>query len=150
MYDGAARSQAAALLAAGLSLNAVSKQLGMSRAALRDWRDHPARVGQRSSECPRCQVRLPLDPHAYSHLLGLYLGGGCVSLLKKEVYSLRITCDQRYPKLIAEARGSLIIGLCTWALDLLDIAWRMTRPNCISLARQAAVAALDVHVGPKT
>jgi hypothetical protein len=43
-----------------------------------------------------------------------------------------------------------IIGLCTWALDLLDVSWRMTRPNCVSVARREAVACFDRHVGPKS
>jgi hypothetical protein len=36
-------------------------------------------------------------------LLGLYLGDGCLSRLKKDVYSLRIACDQAYPRLVDEA-----------------------------------------------
>jgi len=249
VYAQPVRAAAAALLAQGLSLNAVSKQLGVSRAALREWRDDPVRR-ERGSGCPRCGPAT-LDSRAYAHLLGLYLGDGCVSLLRKGVYSLRITCDKQYPGLILEARASLsamrpgaktyvvptvgcvnvqgfwkhwtclfpqhgpgrkherpivlegwqreivehhpgrflrglfhsdgcrvtnwtvrpvagtpkryeypryffgnestdIIGLCTWALDLLDIPWRMARPNCVSVARREAVAALDAHVGPKS
>jgi hypothetical protein len=250
MYDEAVRSRAAALLAVGLSLNATSKQLGVSRAAIREWRDNPEQAHARTDECPRCTPTVPLDRSAYAHLLGLYLGDGCLSLMRKGVYSLRIACDQCYPGLIAEAHASLlavrprgktysvsapgcvhvqglwkhwgclfpqhgpgrkherpivladwqreiveehpgrflrglfhsdgcrvtnwtvrpvagrpkryeypryffsnsstdIIGLCTWALDLLDIAWRMSRPNCVSVARCGAVAELDRHVGPK-
>jgi hypothetical protein len=250
MYDQGVRSRAAAMLAGGLSLNAVSKQLGVSRAAIRGWRDHPERAAARPTDCPRCTGSVALDHHAYAHLLGLYLGDGCVSLLRGGVYSLRIACDQRYPGLIAEAAASLlavrpqgrtysvrapgcvhvqamwkhwgclfpqhgpgrkherpivlagwqreiveehpgrflrglfhsdgcrvtnwtirtvagqpkryeypryffsnqsedIIGLCAGALDLLDIAWRMSRPNCVSVARRDAVAELDRRVGPK-
>jgi hypothetical protein len=244
------REDAARLLDAGLSLNAVGKQLGVSRAALRDWRDNPSK-GTRPSECPRCNPCGELDGHAYAHLLGLYLGDGCISPMRKQVFSLRITCDQRYPGLITEARRSLtavrphastyvvsavgcvnvlglwkhwpclfpqhgpgrkhhrkivltdwqrdiveqhpgrflrglfhsdgcrvtnwtvrpvagqpkryeypryhfsnksadIIGLCTWALDLVGIAWRMCRPDLVSVARRDAVAELDRHVGPKS
>jgi hypothetical protein len=38
---------------------------------------------------------------------GLYLGDGCVSSLRKGVFSLRITCDDRYPGLQQEARRSI-------------------------------------------
>jgi hypothetical protein len=193
---------------------------------------------------------MAFDTLAYSQLLGLYLGDGCVSAGKKQVYSLRITCDQRYPGLIAETRGRMpavrpvaktyvvrtvgcvnvlgywkhwpclfpqhgpgrkherpivladwqreivvrhperfvrglfhsdgcritnwtvrtvagrpkryeyprylfsnesadIVALCTWALDLLGVAWRLPRPNMVSVARREAVAVLDLHVGPK-
>ena len=42
-----------------------------------------------------------------------------------------------------------IRGLCGDALDRLGIAWRPNGPWRISVARRDAVAALDVHVGPK-
>ena len=42
-----------------------------------------------------------------------------------------------------------ILGLCAWALDLMDIPWRLPRPNTISIARREAVAALDEFVSPK-
>jgi hypothetical protein len=248
VYDRTVREQASRLLDAGLSLNATSKRLGVSRAAVRDWRDNPGR--KRLSDCPVCVPDSTIDQPAYAHLLGLYLGDGCISLLQRQIYSLRIACDQRYPRLIAEAGGALasmrpgtkiyavpapgcvhvksywkhwpclfpqhgpgrkherpieladwqrhivqehpgrflrglfhsdgcrftnwtervvagqpkryeyprymfsnkstdIIGLCTWALDLLEISWRMCRPDLVSVARRDAVAALDVHVGPK-
>jgi hypothetical protein len=37
-----------------------------------------------------------------------------------------------------------------WALDQVGVEWRYNRPNSISIARRAAVAVLDEHVGPKT
>jgi hypothetical protein len=251
VYSRVVRARAAELLAGGLSLNATSKRLGVSRATLREWRDNPAQADNRPTDCPRCNRSVALDTWAYSHLLGLYLGDGCISSGRKQVYSLRITCDQRYPRLIAETRGSLaavrpgaktylvatvgcvnvlgywkhwpclfpqhgpgrkhqrpivladwqreivvrhperfvrglfhsdgcritnwtvrtvagrpkryeyprylfsnesadIVGLCTWALDLLGVAWRLPRHNMVSVARREAVAVLDTHVGPKT
>ncbi|MFY1624050.1 hypothetical protein ACN268_12695 [Micromonospora sp. WMMD735] len=41
------------------------------------------------------------------------------------------------------------MGLCQWALDLIGVAWTMNRRNCLSVARRAAVATLDGHVGSK-
>jgi hypothetical protein len=35
------------------------------------------------------------------------------------------------------------------ALDLVGVAWRLNRPNSISIARREAVAAMDADVGPK-
>ena len=60
MYDRSTREWAMDLLATGISVNAASEQLGISRAALR-----------------------------------------------KGAFSLRITCDNRYPGLQQEARCSI-------------------------------------------
>jgi hypothetical protein len=43
-----------------------------------------------------------------------------------------------------------IMRLCQWALDLLEIPWRMPRRNALSVARREAVARLDEYVGPKS
>jgi hypothetical protein len=249
MYDERMREIARAALAAGESLSSVSKRLGVSRAALRDWRDGS---GQRvrTNDCPRCsEANLPGAP--FAQLLGLYLGDGCLSALKKGVYSLRIACDDKYPRLIDEAANAIsavhptrpvhrvqavgytavvsywkhwpclfpqhgagpkhlrrielagwqgeivraypaeflrglfdsdgcrvanwatrpiggemkryeyprymfsnesadIMRLCQETLDLLDIPWRMPRPNALSVARRDGVAQLDRFIGPKS
>jgi hypothetical protein len=98
----AERTRAAAI-AAGESLNSVSKRLGVGRAALRDWRDRPVRTSH-PAECPRCGSGTLQIP-SYAHLLGLYLGDGCLSRHRREVYALRIACDDAYPRLIGEAEG---------------------------------------------
>ncbi|MFC8849969.1 MULTISPECIES: transcriptional regulator [unclassified Micromonospora] len=55
-----------------------------------------------------------------------------------------------YPRYMFSNESADIMGLCQWALDLLGVAWRMNRPNSLSVARRDAVAALDRHVGPKS
>jgi hypothetical protein len=35
------------------------------------------------------------------------------------------------------------------ALDRVGVAWRLNRPNSISIARRSSVALMDEHVGPK-
>ena len=98
MYDEKIRASARSAIAAGESLNSISKRTGVSRAALRDWRDHPERGADRAGDCPRCHPDLAAMPTAdYAYLLGLYLGDGCVSALRKGVHSLRIACDDKYP-----------------------------------------------------
>jgi hypothetical protein len=42
-----------------------------------------------------------------------------------------------------------ILQLCGQTLDQLDVAWRYSRQNAISVARRDAVARLDEFVGPK-
>jgi hypothetical protein len=55
-----------------------------------------------------------------------------------------------YPRYLFSNESADIVGLCTWALDLLGVAWRLPRHNMVSVARREAVAVLDTHVGPKT
>jgi Homeodomain-like domain len=248
VYDIRIRAKALAMVASGMSQNAVSKRLGVSRAAVRDWLRRPEPIGGPRRDAPDVEQ---LDPWAYAHLLGLYLGDGHIARMRRDVYQLRITCDDKYPRIIAEATLSMhrvrpiariflnpqvgctnvcsywkhwptvfpqhgpgpkhlrditlepwqrkiveiepgrflrglfhsdgcrvrnwtvrtvngspkryeypryffsnqsedIIALCTWALDLLAIPWRMPRGDMLSVARREAVAALDDLVGPKT
>ncbi|NYE38761.1 hypothetical protein F4692_003912 [Nocardioides cavernae] len=42
-----------------------------------------------------------------------------------------------------------ILGLCTWALDLVDVPWRRSGPRVVSVSRRDAVSRLDDLVGPK-
>jgi hypothetical protein len=55
-----------------------------------------------------------------------------------------------YPRHFFTNAPADIRDLCTWPPDLLGIAWRWPNPRQISAARREAVAALDVHVGPKS
>jgi hypothetical protein len=43
----------------------------------------------------------------YVHLLGLYLGDGCLSRQAREVYKLRIFLDAKYPGIVAEASNDI-------------------------------------------
>src|SRR4051812_32957800 len=91
-------TRALALLAAGDSLSAVSRRLGVSRASLRAWRDG-AGAGRRG-ECPRCEgAALAVTP--YAALLGFYLGDGCISAAPR-YHALRVSCDRHYPGIVAD------------------------------------------------
>lgn len=105
MYDGRTRALALAAIAAGESLNSISKRLGTSRATLRDWRDRPGRADDPTA-CPRC-TNGKLERGPYAQLLGLFLGDGCLSSQAKGVYALRITCDVVYPRLVEEAAAAV-------------------------------------------
>lgn len=103
MYDMGTRLRALSLVGQGRSLNSVSKETGVSRAAIRSWQMRVEPLGyDRSRPCPRCRdtPSEPERPAAYSYLLGLYLGDGCVSLQRRGVYSLRIACADVWPGLI--------------------------------------------------
>ncbi|WP_187370236.1 helix-turn-helix domain-containing protein [Streptomyces boluensis] len=105
MYDISTRKRALSLVSQGRSLNSVSKETGVSRAAIRSWlvRIEPLpRMSAQSGPCCRCQPvpAWPADPAAYSYLLGLYLGDGCISSGARSGYFLRIACADAWPGLI--------------------------------------------------
>jgi hypothetical protein len=54
-----------------------------------------------------------------------------------------------YPRYFFSNESADILGLCGAALDKLEVSWRFSRRNVISVARRAAVARLDEFVGPK-
>jgi hypothetical protein len=87
---------------------------GVSVAAIRHWRRGSRRSGGRRSggrrnsggdapRCPRCHDRA-LDESAYAYLLGLYLGDGHLTLGRKGVWALSITCCDGWAGLMAQAR----------------------------------------------
>ncbi|MEU6948219.1 transcriptional regulator [Streptomyces sp. NPDC046316] len=112
MYDLETRKRALTLVAEGCSLNSVSRQTGISRAALRAWhaRLEPLpRLNGRGVPCTRCRP-VPGAPHnagAYSYLLGLYLGDGCISDHPHGGHYLRIACADAWPGLIEECREAI-------------------------------------------
>jgi hypothetical protein len=113
--------RAQALVEAGWPLLTVAEELGISRAAIRDWRDrgfdrivverqvrHPHLAGlpHLDTGAPgshRCVAEdlARRQPGAYAYLLGQYLGDGTIDRCRREVYKLRIFCDSRYPGIIA-------------------------------------------------
>ncbi|MFE9406100.1 transcriptional regulator [Streptomyces sp. NPDC006530] len=113
MYDIPTRRHALSLVADGHSLNSVSKQTGISRAALRAWQTRieplPRLLGN-ANPCPRCHPDLgvPDDTAAYAYLLGLYLGDGCISVHPRGVgHYLRIACADAWPGLIDACRDAI-------------------------------------------
>lgn len=99
MYDVGTRKRALTLVAQGRSLNSVSKETGISRAAIRSWQKRVEPLPRmQTTPCPAAER--PRDPAAYSYLLGLYLGDGCISPGPKTGYYLRIACADAWPGLI--------------------------------------------------
>jgi hypothetical protein len=111
MYDPDTRKRALTLVAQGRSLNSVSKQTGISRAAIREWRTRIDPLPRmQAPPCPRClpDRGLPDDAPAYSYLLGLYLGDGCISAHPRGGYHLRIACADAWPGLIDSCRSAIL------------------------------------------
>lgn len=112
MYDIETRARVLALLDQGRSLNSVSKESGISRAAIRAWRVR-LEPALRGSDCSRCRTvpTLPAEPAAYSYLLGLYLGDGCISATRRGVYFLRIACADAWPGLMEACHRTMEVVL---------------------------------------
>jgi hypothetical protein len=95
------RRQALALVASGMSLNAVSQRLGVGRAALRDWRTRGV-----DPSAPGCPAQARQGP-AYAALLGFYLGDGCLSR-QPRTWMLRVSCDEAYPGIVEDVAACLV------------------------------------------
>lgn len=103
MYDMETRRNTLALVAQGRSLNSVSRQTGVSRAAIRAWQTRVEPVPRMARDCPQG----PADTAAYAYLLGLYLGDGCVSPHAHGGHYLRIACADAWPGLIELCRAAI-------------------------------------------
>lgn len=109
MYDVGTRERALALVAQGRSLNAVSKETGVSRAAIRSWQIHVEPRRHSGRPCPRCQdiPTAPANQAAYAYLLGLYLGDGCINAHRRGVYFIRIALDNAWPGIIDACEAAM-------------------------------------------
>ena len=111
MHPRAVRDAAVTALRQGLSVSATARLVGVPVRTVSDWKRLP--VGSRAAREERCTCsgadRPPMpDPAAYCHLLGLYLGDGCISRApRKEVYLLRISCCDAWPGLQDECVASM-------------------------------------------
>lgn len=76
---------------------------------------------------------------------GLFHSDGC--RIENRVH--RNGRSYAYPRYMFTNKSTDIMGLCQWGLDLLGVAWRMARPDSLSVARRESVAILDRWVGPK-
>lgn len=92
-----------------------------------------------------------VEQHPGRFLRGLFHSDGCrvVNWATKTVGGVTTRYDG-YPRYFFSNRSADILGLCIWALDLLGVAWTRPTVDHVSVARRAAVALLDEHVGPKS
>jgi hypothetical protein len=54
-----------------------------------------------------------------------------------------------YPRYFFSNESRDILAIMGTMLDLVGVSWRLSRPNCLSVARREAVATMDAHIGPK-
>lgn len=104
MYDISTRKRALALVAQGRSMNSVSRETGISRAAIRSWQHRLEPLPRMATPDPGP----PADDCAYAYLLGLYLGDGCISAHPRGTgFYLRIACADAWPGLLRQCREAI-------------------------------------------
>jgi hypothetical protein len=86
-----------------------------------------------------------VDAHSGDLLRGLFHSDGCrtTNRIRRGVKLYT------YPRYNFSNESRDIMEMCQKSLDRLGIAWRMCRPNMLSVARRDDVARLDGFVGPK-
>ena len=105
------------MLREGVQNAEVARKLGVSKGTIGYWKHQDRQKagtlpGRHPSICPRCDPdQLTLDRRAYSYLLGLYLGDGCLcagaAMRKKGVYYLTIACADAWPGLMDECEAAM-------------------------------------------
>jgi hypothetical protein len=107
MHPKATVDKALQLSRQGLNDRQVAAIVGVSLGAVQKWRTgirrHP---DKERSYCPRCHGA-PLDGPAYAYLLGLYLGDGCLTRGRRDVFALSIACCDDWPGLIEAAKNAM-------------------------------------------
>lgn len=93
--------------------------------------------------------RTTTSQHSGSFARGLFHSDGC----RFVNHARRPLADgdrwYEYPRYWFTNGSRDILGLCGETLDQLEVSWRFSRRNTISVARREAVARLDEFVGPK-
>jgi hypothetical protein len=104
----------ALLLETGLSQAEVARRTGIPRPTVCMWAGDGVestllkrRVSHWHDPQRVCEHVEQLPGPAYSYLLGLYLGDGCLTSMARGVYRLRVALDSRYPSIIAECEAAM-------------------------------------------
>jgi hypothetical protein len=127
----------------GLGARRVAHRLGLSVATVRDW--HAGRLPRHSRSTPADECHLPPCDRCeglghrfhefgpdYVHLLGLYLGDGCISAHPRGVFRLRVSLDKKYPRIVEECAESMRAAMPTSKVNTL-----LTPSNCFSVSAYA-------------
>lgn len=126
------------LLEQGLNDCEISRETGIPRGTVRDWRRGKtpssgppgARVFLESS-CGRCghlqHDFAALPQREYSYLLGLYLGDGTISRARRGVFKLRVVLDLKYPAIIDECEAAMALVCPSSKVN------RVARVGCIEV-----------------
>ena len=97
------------LVRAGWNDCQIARETGIPRRTILDWRSGRipdfdrvrTRPSRGAGSCLVCHGDpLHFPQAAFTYLLGLYLGDGCISSHHRGVFRLRIVCADAYPELI--------------------------------------------------
>jgi Homeodomain-like domain len=97
----------------GRTATEVARLTGVPRSTVRDWlRGGIPRSANGPAEgvCSRCKRgahEFAALPTEYMYALGLYLGDGCISAHRRDVYRLRFFLDAKYPGIIDECEEAI-------------------------------------------
>jgi hypothetical protein len=109
----------------------------------------PGRKHERRIELEDWQ-REVVEAHPGDFLRGLFHSDGA----RVANWATRVVAGEKrrydYPRWQFVNASEDILGLCTWALDLVDVAWRRSAPRVVSVSRREAVKRLDELIGPKS
>jgi hypothetical protein len=94
------------LIAEGLGDTDISRTTGIPRPTISAWRHNR---GRRYHDRLATATTLwrPEQPPAYSYLLGIYLGDGCLNALPSGAASLIVSLDLSYPAIIEAVERSI-------------------------------------------
>ena len=106
MYGEGVRTRAIELHARGLSIAAIHRSLGVSRAAIAAWLINPAPARPVHARCFICRGQDCAEPATYAYLLGQYLGDGYL-VTTARVPRLRVACADAYPGVAADVDHAL-------------------------------------------
>ena len=108
----------------------------------------PGRKHDRPIVLDEWQRRI-VEAHPGPFLRGLFHSDGCRAnnWTRKVIAGAWKRYD--YPRWQFTNRSADIRELCCWALDLVDIPWRQSNHQTISVSTRAGVAHLDQLIGPK-
>jgi hypothetical protein len=112
------------LLSSGLTHSEVSRQTGIPIGTLRTWLygrlPRAAGAGPGSQSCPCCGGSVhdfgAISPTAYAYLLGAYLGDGYIATVAGGGFSLRVSLDHKYPRIVGEVAEAITVvrGRAPW------------------------------------
>jgi hypothetical protein len=98
----------------GRNISEISRALGVSRAAIRDWVANSdtriERLSRKAMHSARnCSLIDTLPSAQYAYLLGQYLGDGCISLVGvRKVPRLRIAMCDAYPDIRRRCEAAML------------------------------------------
>ncbi|MEY9861941.1 hypothetical protein ABH935_007584 [Catenulispora sp. GAS73] len=115
MHNPDIRARSIAMCRAGVPNAEIARSLDVPKGTVGSWKfddrtrnpDLYPKTRAETPYCPRCDGA-ELDRTAYSYLLGLYLGDGCITKAPQHrVHTLTIACGDAWPGLIEAASEAL-------------------------------------------